>query len=222
MRLEIKVLQDIFAANEGLASENAELFKRKGVFVINLMASPGAGKTSFILGTIGGLRDKYNIAVIEGDVASKVDAEKIKAHGVQSIQINTGGGCHLEANMIKQAIEHLDLDDIDLLIIENVGNLVCPADFNLGESARIVILSVPEGDDKPLKYPFIFRDCDVLIVNKIDMVDLTDFSMERLEEAVRNHNPDVEMLPLSCRSGTGFDLWLDWVEKRLKVRDGNG
>jgi len=220
--LEIKVLQDIFAANKNLAGENAELFKGKDVFVINLMASPGAGKTSFILRTIDGLREKYKIAVIEGDLASKVDSEKIRAHGIQSIQINTGGGCHLEASMIKQAVEHIDLDEIDLLIIENVGNLVCPADFSLGESARVVILSIPEGDDKPLKYPFIFKGSDMLIINKVDMIELTDFSMERLEEVVRNLNPDVSILPLSCRSGSGFDAWLNWVEEQLKNRSMNG
>ncbi|MBE0448111.1 MAG: hydrogenase nickel incorporation protein HypB [Actinobacteria bacterium] len=218
--MEIKVLQDIFAVNEGHAGENAELFKRKGVFVINLMASPGAGKTSFILGTISGLRERYKIAVIEGDLASKVDSERIRSQGVQSIQINTGGGCHLEANMIKQAIKHLDLDGIDLLIIENVGNLVCPADFSLGESARVVILSVPEGDDKPLKYPFIFQRCDVLVVNKIDMLELTDFNMKRLEDVMRNLNSDVKILLLSCRTASGLDAWIDWVEKELN-REGD-
>jgi len=208
-------MQHVLAANENLAEENDALFKDKNVTVINLMASPGAGKTSFILRTIAALRDSYGIAVIEGDLASKVDAEKIKEQGIPSIQINTGGGCHLEASMIRQAVEHLDLDAIDLLIIENVGNLVCPADFTLGESARAVILSVPEGDDKPLKYPFIFKSSDVLIVNKVDMLELTDFNMERLREVVHGLKPDMRIVPLSCRTGDGFAEWLAWIQERL-------
>ena len=208
-------MQDVLAANENTAEENAKLFGNKRVFVINLMASPGAGKTSFILRTIAALRDTYSIAVIEGDLASKVDAEKIKAQGIPSIQINTGGGCHLEAGMIRQAVDHLDLDEVDLLIIENVGNLVCPADFTLGESARVLILSVPEGDDKPLKYPFIFKGSDILIVNKVDMLELTDFNMEHLEEVVVSLNPAVKIVPLSCRTGDGFDAWLLWIKERL-------
>lgn len=208
-------MQDVLAANENTAEENAKLFGDKRVLVVNLMASPGAGKTSFILRTIAALRDDYSIAVIEGDLASKVDAEKIKAQGIPSIQINTGGGCHLEASMIRQAAGHLNLDDIDLLIIENVGNLVCPADFTLGESTRVLILSVPEGDDKPHKYPFIFKGSDILIVNKVDMLELTDFSMDRLEEVVSSLNPDVKIVPLSCRTGEGFDAWLSWMRQRL-------
>ncbi|HCG98715.1 MAG TPA: hydrogenase accessory protein HypB [Actinobacteria bacterium] len=208
-------MQDVLAANENTAEENAKLFGNKRVFVINLMASPGAGKTSFILRTIAALRDTYSIAVIEGDLASKVDAEKIKAQGIPSIQINTGGGCHLEAGMIRQAVDHLDLDEVDLLIIENVGNLVCPADFTLGESARVLILSVPEGDDKPLKYPFIFKGSDILIVNKVDMLELTDFNMEHLEEVVVSLNPAVKIVPLSCRTGDGFDAWFLWIKERL-------
>ncbi|MDI6816695.1 MAG: hydrogenase nickel incorporation protein HypB [Actinomycetota bacterium] len=215
--MEIKIMQDVLAANENMAEENAKLFGDKRVLVVNLMASPGAGKTSFILRSIAALRDDYSIAVIEGDLASKVDAEKIKAHGIPSIQINTGGGCHLEASMIRQAAGHLDLDEVDFLIIENVGNLVCPADFTLGESVRVLILSVPEGDDKPLKYPFIFKGSDVLIVNKVDMLELTDFNMERLEDVVLSLNPDVKIVPLSCRTGDGFDEWISWIKERLEV-----
>lgn len=214
--MDIKVLQNILAANENLARENAKLFKDNGIFVINLMASPGSGKTSFILKTAERLGNKYNMAVIEGDIASKIDSEKIKAHGIQSVQINTGGACHLEANMIKKAINHFDLEAINLLMIENVGNLVCPSDFNLGESARVVILSVPEGDDKPYKYPSIFRDCSVLIVNKVDMIGLSDFSIDRLKVAVYKLNPDVNIIPLSCRTGEGFDVWIAWLEENLE------
>ncbi|MHB8842673.1 MAG: hydrogenase nickel incorporation protein HypB [Candidatus Aquicultor sp.] len=213
--MEIKVLESIFAANENLADKNAEIFKEKGIFAINLMASPGAGKTSFILETARRLSGHHKAAVIEGDIASKVDAEKVREHGIETVQINTGGACHLEANMIQKSLEYLDLTGVDLLIIENVGNLVCPADFVLGESARVVILSVPEGDDKPLKYPTIFSSCEVLIINKIDMLALSDFSMERLEETVRKLNPNVNVIPLSCRTGEGFDAWMGWLEANL-------
>ncbi|NCO65447.1 MAG: hydrogenase accessory protein HypB [Candidatus Aquicultor secundus] len=213
--MEIKVLESIFAANENLADKNAEVFKEKGIFAINLMSSPGAGKTSFILETARRLSGHHKAAVIEGDIASKVDAEKVREHGIETVQINTGGACHLEANMIQKSLEYLDLTGVDLLIIENVGNLVCPADFVLGESARVVILSVPEGDDKPLKYPTIFSSCEVLIINKIDMLALSDFSMERLEDTVRKLNPNVNVIPLSCRTGEGFDAWMGWLEDKL-------
>jgi len=213
--MEIKVLESIFAANENLADKNAEVFKEKGIFAINLMSSPGAGKTSFILETARRLSGHHKAAVIEGDIASKVDAEKVREHGIETVQINTGGACHLEANMIQKSLEYLDLTGVDLLIIENVGNLVCPADFVLGESARVVILSVPEGDDKPLKYPTIFSSCEVLIINKIGMLALSDFSMERLEDTVRKLNPNVNVIPLSCRTGEGFDAWMGWLEDKL-------
>ena len=216
--MEIKVLENILAANENLAEENARLFKEKGIFTINLMASPGAGKTSFILETARRLGDRYKMAVIEGDIASKVDTEKVRAHGIQSVQINTGGACHLEANMIKKALEHLDLTGVDLLVIENVGNLVCPADFALGEAARVVILSIPEGDDKPLKYPTIFSDCPVLVLNKVDALDLFDFDIGRVEETVKKLNPNVDIIPLSCRTGAGFNIWMSWLEEQLKNR----
>lgn len=213
---EIKVLESIFAANENLAGENAGFFKERGIYAINLMASPGSGKTSLILETASRLKDDFKTAVIEGDIASKVDTEKVRAHGIESVQINTGGACHLEANMIKKALGHLNLDGTDLLIIENVGNLVCPADFTLGESARVVILSVPEGDDKPLKYPSIFQGCTVLIINKVDMMELSDFSVERLKETVYKLNPNVKIISLSCRTGEGLDTWIEWLTEQLK------
>lgn len=213
--MEIKVLQSVLAANDNLAEENARFFKEKGIFTINLMASPGSGKTSFILETAHRLKNSFVPAVIEGDIASKVDTEKVRAHGIRSVQINTGGACHLEANMIKQALGHLDLKGVNILIIENVGNLVCPADFSLGETARVVILSIPEGDDKPLKYPSIFLDASVVIVNKIDMMSLSDFNMERLKETVSKLNPDVKILPLSCRTGEGFDAWEEWLTHNI-------
>jgi hydrogenase nickel incorporation protein HypB len=214
--MEIKVMQDILASNDAIAEANAKLLSEKQIFSLNLMASPGAGKTSFILRTIEALKDKHNIAVIEGDIASSVDAEQIQKFGIPSIQINTGGACHLEAHMIKRALEQLELEKIDLLIIENVGNLVCPVDFKLGEDLRVMILSVPEGDDKPLKYPSIFRECSVLIVNKIDLLGFTNFDLENLKKVVKKLNPKINIFPLSCTTGEGLDQWVTWLEKLLK------
>ncbi|MHB0976102.1 MAG: hydrogenase nickel incorporation protein HypB [Candidatus Aquicultorales bacterium] len=218
--MEIKVLENILGTNDSLADDNARLVKEKGVFVVNLMASPGAGKTTFILETIARLRDSYSIAVIEGDIASQVDADKIRAQGVPSVQINTGGACHLEANMIQKALGHIDLDDTDLIIIENVGNLVCPAEFKLGEDLKVMILSIPEGDDKPLKYPLIFSEVDGLVLSKMDTLPAFDFSMERLYEVVAKLNRDVEIMPLSCKSGEGVDAWIGWLRSRIEVKRG--
>jgi hydrogenase nickel incorporation protein HypB len=219
--MEIKVLESVFAANDNLAEENAQLFNDRGIFAVNLMASPGSGKTSFIMETARRLKDTFIPAVIEGDIASSVDTEKLRANGIQSVQINTGGACHLEANMIKKALDHLNLENTDFLIIENVGNLVCPADFSLGETARVVILSIPEGDDKPLKYPSIFAGASVVIINKIDMMALSDFSMERLENTVYKLNPNVKIMPISCRTGEGFDEWIGWLTENINKTQTN-
>jgi len=213
--MKIDILENILAVNERLAKDNRELFDKKRIFVINLMASPGAGKTSFILKTIAGIKDKYRVAVIEGDVASQVDAEKIRAHGIPSVQINTGGACHLEANMIKNALVHIDLDNIDVLIIENVGNLVCPADFKLGEDIKVLILSIPEGDDKPLKYPLIFAEADVLILNKFDLLSLSDFDVEKVKKLTRNLKANLITFELSCKTDQGIDDWNQWLISRI-------
>jgi len=213
--MEVKVVQNILKVNEKLADENRTLFAEKGVFVIDVMASPGAGKTSTILATIDALKDDVSIAVIEGDIASKVDAEKIQAHGVEAVQINTGGACHLDGNMIQNALQVLDLDAIDLLIVENVGNLVCPAEFDLGQSMKLVISSVPEGDDKPLKYPVIFTQADALVLNKIDMLDATDFGEEAFVEAVRRLNPRAPIFNISATKGEGVDAWTAWLRERV-------
>lgn len=212
---EVKVLQNVLAANDAIAAENARLFEEKNIYVLNVMASPGAGKTSFILETIKGLKPEVEIAVIEGDIASKVDAEKVQEHQVPAVQINTGGACHLDANMIKNAFSLLDADNIRLLIIENVGNLVCPAEFKLGETRKLMILSVPEGDDKPLKYPLMFSEADVLIVNKIDLLSMTNFGMERLKETTLGINPDLKIFELSCVTGEGVGEWLSWIRGEL-------
>lgn len=215
--MEIDVLEGIFDANERIARENAALFRAKGVLAVNLMASPGAGKTSLISKTLEGLQDRLRIGVIEGDIASSVDAEKLKSYGIQVVQINTGGACHLDANMIKQALEHMDLDALDLLIVENVGNLVCPAEFKLGEDLRVMILSVAEGHDKPLKYPLMFSDSDVLVVNKTDLIGLGDFDLEELRSTVRRMNPGIIIFELSCRKGEGLAPWTDWLYEHTKA-----
>ncbi len=213
--MEVKVVQNILKVNEKLADENRKLFAAKDVFVIDVMASPGAGKTSTILATVDSLKDDVNIAVIEGDIASKVDAEKIQEHGVEAVQINTGGACHLDGNMIQNALQVLDLDAIDLLIVENVGNLVCPAEFDLGQSMKLVISSVPEGDDKPLKYPVIFTQADALILNKVDMLEATDFSETAFEEGVRRLNPRAPIFKISATKGDGVEAWTEWLRERV-------
>lgn len=212
--MEIDVLEGVFDANEKIARENEALFSEKGVLALNLMASPGAGKTSLIVATLERLQDKLRIGVIEGDIASSIDAEKIKAYDIQVVQINTGGACHLDANMIRQALEHMDLDALDLLIIENVGNLVCPAEFNLGEGLRAMILSVAEGHDKPLKYPLMFSDSQVLVVNKTDLIGMSDFDMEELRKTVKGMNPDIIIFEMSCRTGEGIESWTDWLYEK--------
>lgn len=216
--MEVKILENILGTNDALAAENAELFAKKRVFVLNLMASPGAGKTTFILETIERLGKDLSIAVIEGDIASQVDAEKIREQGTPSVQINTGGACHLEADMIKKAVSHIDLESTDLLIIENVGNLVCPAEFKLGEDLKVMMLSVPEGDDKPLKYPLIFSEVDALVVSKIDALPLFDFSLDRLREVVSKMNKNAKIFPLSCKTGEGVGSWIDWLSKRVEAK----
>ncbi len=221
--MEIEVLEGVFDANERIARENEEFLRDNKVFALNLMSSPGAGKTSLIANTLKRLRARMRIGVIEGDIASSVDAEKLKAYEIQVVQINTGGACHLDASMIRQALEHLDLGALDLLIIENVGNLVCPAEFKLGEAMRVMILSVAEGHDKPLKYPLMFSDSDVLVVNKTDLLGLGDFDMKELRSTVARMNPDMVVFELSCRTGEGLDAWTDWLEEKTwEYRKGLG
>jgi hydrogenase nickel incorporation protein HypB len=214
--MDIEVLEGIFDANEKIARENEALFRDNGVLAMNLMASPGAGKTSLIANTLQLLKGRLRIGVIEGDIASSVDAEKLKVYEIPVVQINTGGACHLDAIMIRQALDHIDLGPLDLLIIENVGNLVCPAEFKLGESLRSMILSVAEGHDKPLKYPLMFSDSDVLVVNKTDLIGLSDFDMAELRDTVIRMNPDIIIFEVSCRTGDGLQAWADWLEKRAR------
>ena len=215
--MQIDMKQPILDKNDKLAKSNRELFAEKKVFVLDLLASPGSGKTSTILATIEALRDEFNIAVIEGDIASSVDSEKIKAQGIAAVQINTGGACHLESDMIRRAVDVLDLDKLDLIIIENVGNLVCPTDFDLGENMKAMILSVPEGDDKPLKYPLMFSICDVVLINKIDAKSVFDFDDDAVVERIKKLNPKAEIFFISAKTGEGVDAWCDWLRKQVKA-----
>lgn len=215
--IKVPVVRNILQANDRLAEANRRRFDDAGIFVFNLMSSPGAGKTSLLERTIEGLADRIRMAVIEGDLQSSYDAERIQRKGVQAVQINTDGGCHLDGNMIQIALESLDLQALDLLIIENVGNLVCPAEFNLGEDEKVMILSVTEGDDKPSKYPLMFQLSSVLLVNKIDLLPYLDCDVAKIRERARQLNGRQEIFEISCRTGEGLPAWLSWLEK--KVRD---
>ena len=214
--MEIKVLRDILSANDGIARKNQSLFNKHGILTINVMSSPGAGKTSFILQTIEKLKGKVRIAVIEGDVASTIDADKVSQQGVTAVQINTAGGCHLDANMTENALNNLPLGDIDLLLIENVGNLICPAGFALGEHKRVILLSLPEGDDKAYKYPIMFTQADVVLINKIDLLPYLDFNVSAFTDVVTGLNPSVNIFQVSCKTGQGLEGWFSWLEEQIK------
>jgi hydrogenase nickel incorporation protein HypB len=213
--VEIDLSRPILARNEALAEKNRARLATSGVFALDVLASPGSGKTTTILATIGLLRDRLRIAVIEGDIASKVDAEKVKAHGIPAVQINTGGACHLEADMISRALDALSLDDLDLVIVENVGNLVCPTEFDLGQGSRIVILSVPEGHDKPLKYPGIFAQADAVLLNKVDAISFFDFDEDEFVESVRRLNGSAPIFRMSAKTGEGVAEWAEWLAARV-------
>ncbi|HJF65481.1 MAG TPA: hydrogenase nickel incorporation protein HypB [Slackia equolifaciens] len=215
--MKIDLHQPILDKNDRIASENRDLFKEKRVFVLDLLASPGSGKTSTILATIEALRDEFNIAVIEGDIASNVDAERISAQGIAAVQINTGGACHLESDMIRRAVNALDLDSLDLIIVENVGNLVCPTDFDLGEGAKVMILSVPEGDDKPLKYPGVFQVAEAIILNKVDTMSVFNFNEQAFRDAVEQLNPKAPIFPIAATKGQGVDAWAEWLRAKIRA-----
>lgn len=213
---KIDLAKPILDLNEKLAAQNRTVFDEKGIFVLDLMASPGAGKTSTILATIAALRDRYGIAVIEGDIASRVDADKIKAHGIPAVQINTGGACHLESDMIQRAVAVLPLDELDLIIVENVGNLVCPTEFFLGEHAKVMILSVPEGHDKPYKYPNIFQISEAVILNKVDTMPVFDFDEAEFDGVVKSLNPQAPIFKIAATKGQGIDEWAEWLAQRIE------
>ena len=216
--MEIKLVKDILQANEVIAAQNKELFAQMGVYVINLMGGAGAGKTTLLERTIERLKGRRRMAVIEGDIATSRDAERIAAHGIPAVQINTGGECHLDGNMVRGGIGQLDLAGIDLLVVENVGNLVCPAEFNIGEDTKAMISSVAEGDDKPLKYPLMFQVSSVLLLNKIDLLPHVAFDVERFRADALKVNPRLEIIPISCTTGEGLDGWLRWLEERSGKR----
>jgi hydrogenase nickel incorporation protein HypB len=207
----IPIVEKILGTNDQLAQENAQRFRSLGIRVVNIMASPGGGKTSLILRTIDALRGRSQIGVIEGDVASQVDSRKIAAVGVPVVQINTGGQCHLDANMIRNSLDRLPLEQLDLLLIENVGNLICPVDFRLGEGRNVVIASVPEGDDKPYKYPAIFQEVDAVVINKVDLLPYLDFDEAAFKELIVGLNPDVALFDVSCKTGQGIGPWAEWL-----------
>lgn len=220
--IRVPVIERIMNANDQVASANRALLDQSRVFTINLMASPGAGKTSFILQTIRALKDEMRIGVVEGDTAPvTIDADKVIAEGMPAVQINTGGECHLDAPMLQAGLAQLPLNDLDLIIVENVGNLICPADFKLGTHASILIASIPEGDDKPYKYPGIYRGLDVLIINKIDLLPYVPFKMEYFRQGVETLNPGLITFPLSCRTGEGVLSWADWLRSRVQSHKRN-
>ena len=216
--MKIPVVRQILEANERIAEENKRLFEEKMILVINLMSGPGAGKTTLLEKTIQALKDQYRIGVIEGDIQSTCDAEKIVSAGAPAVQINTGGACHLDANMVREALAHLDIDSLDILIVENVGNLVCPAEFNLGEDYKVALLSVAEGDDKPLKYPLIFHESSLLLVNKTDLLPYVDCSVKKVREESLKINPRLEIFEVSCKTGDGLTRWFEWLRGKVKKK----
>jgi hydrogenase nickel incorporation protein HypB len=215
--LKVEIVKDILSANEQIAQENQRLFDEKDLFVLNIMAAPGAGKTSLIERTIEALRDRLRIGVIDGDVASTIDADRIARLGIPAVQINTGGACHLDANMVRIALPRLSLDETDLLLIENVGNLICPTGFALGEHLKVMIASTPEGDDKPYKYPGMFSAVDVLLLNKVDLLPLLEFDLDYFHRGVEALNPDVAFFPVSCKTGEGVPEWAEWIVERCRA-----
>jgi len=211
----IEIKEDILSDNKNLADEIRDILRVHKVFMLNLMASPGGGKTSLIVNTIRSMRDTCRIGVIEGDIDSMVDAEKVVQEGIPAVQLKTGGFCHLDAAMIKMALDEMDLKNLDLVIIENIGNLVCPAEFDTGAHKNAMILSIPEGDDKPLKYPLIFTVCDVLVVNKIDYLGIADFDMGTMKKRVFTLNQKINIIEASCKTGEGIEKWTRWLANEM-------
>lgn len=215
--MKIKLVKNILEANDRIAEENRKIFDKNRIFVINMMSAPGAGKTTLLEKTIFDLKDKIKIGVIEGDIATTRDAEKIEVTGVPVVQITTDGACHLDANMIRGVLDDLPLSEIDLLIIENVGNLVCPAEFKVGEDAKVMLLSATEGDDKPLKYPLMFSESSLLLINKIDLLPYTDFNIAKVRKDSLSINPGLDIIEVSAKTGEGMERWYGWLEERLSI-----
>ncbi|NCO52444.1 MAG: hydrogenase accessory protein HypB [Deltaproteobacteria bacterium CG_4_8_14_3_um_filter_51_11] len=214
--MKVTVVKNILEANERIAAENRKLFDQKGLTVINLMSSPGAGKTSLLERTIEILREEVRIGVIEGDIQSSKDADRIAKKNVPVVQINTDGACHLDGNMIRATFDDINLDELDLLVVENVGNLVCPAEFKVGEDFKAMILSVTEGEDKPAKYPLMFRESSVLLINKVDLLPYLDIKLESIREEALKVNPNLIIFAVSCKTGDGMREWCSWLKDQVK------
>lgn len=215
---QVTVMEDILGKNDRIAAENQALFAEKKIFVLNLMGSPGSGKTSLLEQTMAKMKDKVNMAVIEGDLFTSKDADRIAKHDVPVIQINTSGGCHLDAPMVQNVLPQLDLDNLDLLVVENVGNLVCPAEFAVGEDMKAVVLSITEGDDKPMKYPLIFKESSIALLNKVDILPYCNFDMESAKEDITTLHPDIKVIELACTTGQGVDEWCEWLMERIQEK----
>jgi len=213
--VKVSVVKNVLDANDRIAKQNRELFDKNKVYVINLMSSPGAGKTSLVERTILALRDKYRIGVIEGDIQDTYDADRIAKLNIPVVQINTGGACHIDGNMIREALPIFDLSKTDLLIVENVGNLVCPAEFKIGENVKIMLLSTPEGADKPAKYPLMFQESAALLINKIDLMPYVDFDLEKAKHDALSLHKDLKIFEVSCKAATGLDGWIAWLTERI-------
>lgn len=212
----LKIVENIMSANEKLAQNNRDRLDRAGIFSINLMASPGAGKTSLIEKTLEGLQKRFSVAVVDGDIATSIDADRAMNAGATAVQINTGGECHLDAVMFQSALDQFeDLSQFDLLVVENVGNLICPAAFQLGTHKSVLIASIPEGDDKPYKYPTMYQGVDLLIINKIDLLPYIPFRMDYFTDGVKILNPNLEIFPISCTTEEGFPSWMQWITRQV-------
>ena len=214
--MKVKVVTHILEANDRIAAENRKVFDKAGTYVINIMSAPGAGKTSLIERTIKELSGKIKTGVIEGDIEGSEDAQRIGSLGIPVVQINTGGACHLDANMISEVIDDLPIKDLNLLIIENVGNLVCPAEFKVGENMKIMLLSIAEGDDKPLKYPLMFQESSTLVLNKIDLLPYTNANLEKIKRDSLSLNPKLKIFEVSCKTGEGISKWVEWLQSLVK------
>ena len=212
----VSVVENILSANDRIAQRNQSLLHQKKVYSINIMASPGAGKTSTLLKTLEALKGRLRLGVIEGDPAGSIDTDRAIAAGMPAVQVNTGGECHLDAVMMEDALSQLPLDDLDLVVVENVGNLICPANFQLGTHLNLVIASIPEGDDKPYKYPGMYMGMQALIINKIDLLPYVDCSMEKIREESLKINPDLIIFPVSCKTGEGMDEWFNWLKENVE------
>ena len=213
--MKVSVVKNVLDANDRIAKQNRELFDKNKVYVINLMSSPGAGKTSLVERTILALRDKYRIGVIEGDIQDTYDADRIAKLDIPVVQINTGGACHIDGNMIRESLPVFDLSKTDLLIVENVGNLVCPAEFKIGENVKIMLLSTPEGADKPAKYPLMFQESAALLINKIDLMPYVDFDLEKAKHDALSLHKDLKIFEVSCKAAIGLDGWIAWLTERI-------